>query len=55
MAWLTNKKVLFYDKAHLKSGVGEVRMHRGNELLVLSSGKWFKIKKEDVKRVYDGS
>ena len=50
--YLAGKKVAFYDGSHLN--VGEVRLHQGEKVLVLTKKGWRKIKVNDVRKVYDG-
>lgn len=53
--YLAGKKVSFYDSKAQRTRVGEVRLHQGGKLLVLTrGGEWINITVDDVKNVYDG-
>lgn len=53
--YLTGKKVSFYDPKHTCIRYGEVRLHQGKKLLILTKNGWVDITVDEVRRVYDGN
>ena len=52
--YLAGKRISFYDAKMQRTRFGEVRLHQGGKLLVLTKGGWINITVDEVKRVYDG-
>jgi len=53
--YLAGKKISFYDAKAQHIRIGEVRLHQGRRLLVLTNkNEWREISVDDVRKVYDG-